>query len=201
MIEMSMFFALGFLAASLLVVVVVPFVHNRAERLTKRRIEALLPQSIAEIHANRDQLRAEFAVSTRRLELSNARLWAKTASQLVELGKKAAVINRLKVELDVKTAKFIALNKRAPPFRAAGAFLMKAGWQAERTLAKKEAEIARLNGELDERSRTAASQRIEIVALKIQVDMLNDRIAGLDKRSPQERGDPERPRALMRLVR
>jgi hypothetical protein len=146
-------------------------------------------------------LRAEFAVSTRRLELSNARLWAKTASQLVELGKKAAVINRLKVELDVKTATIIALKKTAPPFRAAGAFSMKADRQAERTLAKKEAEIAGLNADLDERSRTAASQRIEIVALKIQVDVLNDRIAGLGKRRPQEQVDPERPRALMRLVR
>jgi Tfp pilus assembly protein PilV len=74
--------ALGFLAASLLALVVITFVHNRAERLTVRRIEASTPLSIEEIRADKDQLRAEFAMSTRRLEFNIEQLRAKTASQL-----------------------------------------------------------------------------------------------------------------------
>ena len=70
MIEPIMYFGLGFLAATLLALIIMPFVHGRAERLTTRRLEAAIPVSMAEIQADKDQLRAEFAMSTRRLEMS-----------------------------------------------------------------------------------------------------------------------------------
>ena len=59
-----------FLVASLFGLVLIPLVHNRAVRLTMRRLEAATPLSMAEIQADKDQLRAEFAMSTRRLEMS-----------------------------------------------------------------------------------------------------------------------------------
>ena len=59
---------------------------------------------MAEIQADKDQLRAEFAMSTRRLEMSVEQLKAKITSQLAELGKKTDAINRLKVELGEKSA-------------------------------------------------------------------------------------------------
>jgi hypothetical protein len=43
---------------------------------------------MAEIQADKDQLRAEFAMSARRLEMSVDQLKNKTTSQLAELGKK-----------------------------------------------------------------------------------------------------------------
>src|SRR4051812_28917983 len=104
MIEPIMFFVIGFLVASLFGLVLIPLVHNRAVRLTMRRLEAATPLSMAEIQADKDQLRAEFAMSTRRLELSVDQMKAKTTSQLAELGKKTDAINRLKVELGEKTA-------------------------------------------------------------------------------------------------
>src|SRR5919197_679040 len=110
MIEPIMFFGLGFLIASLLGLVVVPLVHARAVRLTARRLEAATPVSMAEIQADKDQLRAEFAMSTRRLEMSVEQLKAKTTSQFAELGKKNDAINRLKVELSDKTASIVALE-------------------------------------------------------------------------------------------
>src|ERR671938_250271 len=104
MIEPIMYVGLGFLAASLIALAIVPFVHARAVRLTLRRLEAATPLSMAEIQADKDQLRAEFAMSTRRLELSVEQMKAKTTGQLAELGKKTDAINRLKVELGEKTA-------------------------------------------------------------------------------------------------
>jgi chromosome segregation ATPase len=205
MIQMFMFFALGFLTASLLVVIVVPFVHKRAERLTVRRVEASMPQSFAEIHADRDHLRAAFAISTRRLELSIEQLRAKTASQLAELGRKTAVINRLMVELDARTATVSTSKKRAaPPLRAAAdEFSVKTGWlrAAERSLADKDAEVAKLTADLDERSRTADRHRVEIVALKVQIDVLKDQVTELGRRRAQERLAPERRRTIMRVMR
>ena len=104
MIEPIMYFGIGFLVAALIGLVIVPLVHNRAVRLTMRRLEAATPLSMAEIQADKDQLRAEFAMSTRRLEMSVEQLKAKSTSQLAELGKKGDAINRLKVELGEKTA-------------------------------------------------------------------------------------------------
>src|SRR5215207_1586188 len=112
MIEPIMYFGLGFLIASLLGLVIVPLVHARAVRLTARRLEAATPVSMTEIQADKDQLRAEFAMSTRRLEMSVDQLKAKTTSQLAELGKKTDAINRLKAELGEKTATIFALEAR-----------------------------------------------------------------------------------------
>src|SRR6202163_1730689 len=117
MIEPIMYFGLGFLAASLLALIIVPFVHGRAVRLTMRRLEAATPLSMAEIQADKDQLRAEFAMSTRRLEMSVDQLKTKTTGQLAELGKKGDVINRLKVELGEQTATIFALEARDKALR------------------------------------------------------------------------------------
>ena len=117
MIEPIMYFGIGFLMAGLLGLVLIPLVHNRAVRLTMRRLEAATPISLAEIQADKDQLRAEFAMSTRRLELSVEQMKAKTASQLAELGKKTDAINRLKVELGEKTAAIFALEAREKALR------------------------------------------------------------------------------------
>ena len=102
MIEPIMYFGIGFLVAALVGLVVVPLVHGRAVRLTMRRLEAATPLSMAEIQADKDQLRAEFAISTRRLEVSVENLRTKSTSQLAELGKKGDAINRLKLELGEK---------------------------------------------------------------------------------------------------
>src|ERR1044071_3373183 len=112
MIEPIMFFAIGFLVASLFGLVLIPLVHNRAVRLTMRRLEAATPLSMAEIQADKDQLRAEFAMSTRRLELSVEQMKSRTTSQLAELGKKSDSINRLKAELGEKTAALFSLEAR-----------------------------------------------------------------------------------------
>src|SRR6186713_671163 len=104
MIEPIMFFGIGFLIASLFGLVLIPLVHNRAVRLTMKRLEAATPVSMAEIQADKDQLRAEFAMSTRRLEMSVDQLKSRTTGQLAELGKKTDAINRLKAEIGDKTA-------------------------------------------------------------------------------------------------
>src|SRR5450631_3916116 len=117
MIEPIMYLAIGFLVSMLFGLMIVPLVHNRAVRLTTRRMEAATPLSMAEIQADKDQLRAEFAMSTRRLEMSVEQLKTKTTSQLAELGKKGDAINRLKMELGEKTATIFALEARDKALR------------------------------------------------------------------------------------
>jgi hypothetical protein len=110
MIEPMMYMGIGFLCAALIAVAVLPLVHDRAVRLTTRRLRATLPQSIKEIQAGRDLLRAEFAMSTRRLEISLEQLKNKSTGQVVELGKRNDVINRLKIQRDALKVDVITLK-------------------------------------------------------------------------------------------
>jgi chromosome segregation ATPase len=188
MIEPIMYFGLGFLAAALIGLIIVPFVHGRAVRLTVRRLEAATPLSMAEIQADKDQLRAEFAMSTRRLEMSVEQLKNKSTGQLADLGKKNDVINRLKMELGEKAATIFALEARdrgiKDQLRATEDELaIKTGAlrETERTLAEKESELTKFTAQLGETSATSDSQRIEIVSLKTQVENLKDQVAGLGK--------------------
>ena len=185
MIEPIMFFGMGFLVASLFGLVLIPLVHNRAVRLTMRRLEAATPLSMAEIQADKDQLRAEFAMSTRRLELSVEQMKSKTTSQLAELGKKTDAINRLKVELGEKTAAIFSLEAREKSLKdqlhaTESEHSVKIGAlrEAERMLQDKQAELAKVSADLGERSATADSQRVEATALRVQVEALKERVTG-----------------------
>src|SRR5690606_21546651 len=112
MVEPIMYLAIGFLVSMLCGLMVMPLVHDRAVRLTVKRMEAATPMSMAEIQADRDQLRAEFAMSARRLEMKVDQFRRKVASQSAELGKKADAINRLKVELGEKNERIFSLEGR-----------------------------------------------------------------------------------------
>ena len=195
MIEPIMFFGIGFLVASLFGLVLIPLVHNRAVRLTMRRLEAATPLSMAEIQADKDQLRAEFAMSTRRLELSVEQMKSKTTSQLAELGKKTDAINRMKVELGEKTAAIFSLEAREKSLKdqlhateAEHSVKIGALREAERMLSDKQAELARISADLGERSATADSQRVEATALRVQVEALKERVTG-HEREAHEIGD------------
>jgi len=184
MIELIMFFGVGFLVASLIGLVFIPLVHGRAVRLTMRRIEAATPLSMAEIQADKDQLRAEFAMSTRRLEMSVEQMKAKTTSQLAELSKKSAAIAKLKNELGEKSAATQAMEARERALKdqvraTEEEFTQRlnALREAESKLAGKEAELTKLAAALGERAVDADSQRIEMVALHTQIEALKNRIA------------------------
>jgi chromosome segregation ATPase len=205
MIEPIMYFGVGFLFASLIGLVFIPLVHGRAVRLTMRRIEAATPLSMAEIQADKDQLRAEFAMSTRRLEMSVEQMKAKTTSQLAELGKKSEAIAKLKIELGDKGAAINAMEARERAMRdqlrateEEFAQRIDALRDAERKLSDKEAELAKLSSDLDERAVHSESQRIEMVALTTQIEALRNRVSdsdrelkGTEHRLKQEHADAE----------
>jgi chromosome segregation ATPase len=196
MVEPIMYLGIGFLIAALIGLGIVPLVHARAVRLTMKRLEASTPLSMAEIQADKDQLRAEFAMSARRLEMSVEQLKAKTTSQLAELGKKTDAINRLKIELGEKTAAIFALEAREKAFKdqlraTEEEFEVKtqALRNVERDLAGKEAEFARVSHELTDRSMVAESRQVELAALNAQVESLKAQVeaAELEHSQVQEK--------------
>ncbi|MDE2068993.1 MAG: hypothetical protein KGK01_15960 [Bradyrhizobium sp.] len=205
MVEPIMYLAIGFLVSMLFGLMIAPLIHNRAVRLTTRRMEAATPLSMAEIQADKDQLRAEFAMSARRLEMSVEQLKNKTTSQLAELGKKSDAINRMKIELGEKNAAIFALEAREKAgkeqLRATEeefAAKTEALRSAEQALTDKQAELARINHELSDRSMVAESRQVELVAVRAQIEELKTRVGDAEKdfaatqtRLTQERGDSE----------
>ncbi|MGY0576025.1 hypothetical protein ACTGJ9_037535 [Bradyrhizobium sp. RDM12] len=205
MVEPIMYLAIGFLLSMLCGLAIVPLVHNRAVRLTTRRLEAATPLSMAEIQADKDQLRAEFAMSARRLEMSVDQLKSKTTSQLAELGKKSDAINRMKIELGEKNATIFALEARGKAvkeqlrateeeFKAKTEALR----EAEIALSNKQGELARINSELTDRSMMAESRQVELVVVRAQIEELKNRVGDAEKeftatqaRLAQERAESE----------
>ena len=110
MVEDIMYITIGFLLGCLLAITIIPLVHRRAVRLTRREVESSLPLSVAEFQADQDQLRAEFAMSTRRLEMNAQQLKDKTVSLLVHLSQKSDAINRLKTDRAVLKTEIMDLK-------------------------------------------------------------------------------------------
>src|SRR5712671_2380397 len=188
MVEPIMYLAIGFLVSMLFGLMIVPLVHNRAVRLTTKRMEAATPLSMAEIQADKDQLRAEFAMSARRLEMSVEQLKNKTTSQLAELGKKSDAINRMKVELGEKNATIFSLEAREKAIKeqlrateeefAAKIEMLRS---AELALSDKQGELAKINSELSDRSTVADSRQVEVLAVRTQIEELKGRVVDAER--------------------
>src|SRR6516164_1081583 len=189
MVEQIMYIGIGFLIAGLLVIGVIPLVHARAVRLTMRRLEALTPLSITEIQADKDQLRAEFAMTMSRLEMSVEQMKAKTTNQLADLSRKSEAIGRLKLELGEKTAALFALEAKekqlSDDLQATQTELAaKTGSleEAERALASARTELVQVTANFNDASVAAGGQRVEFVAL---CDHLNSKTAELEAAKQQ----------------
>ncbi len=87
-----MYFALGFFVAGLITLLFVPAFWRRAMRLSMRRLQMLAPMSMEQVIAERDLLRAEFALRERRLEKDVESLKASKTADLATIGRQAARI-------------------------------------------------------------------------------------------------------------
>ncbi len=110
MIEQSLYFSLGFLVAALLALAILPAFWRRAYRLTRRDIEATLPLSPQEIAAERDQLRARFAVERRQLEQKMEAALDSRQQELKISGGKAMTIAALENAVLLKNEAIATLN-------------------------------------------------------------------------------------------
>ena len=188
MIESTLFFTLGFLCAGFLALMVAPAIWRRAVNLTRRRIEASVPLTLNEIQADKDKLRAEFAMSTRRLEMSIKGFKEKAAEQIAEIGRSREELKRLAAERDEKHAAITALEAQGAELRAelrqredqlqqANARLDEAG----KALEARALDLERLGGLYEEATFAASGRQIELVARESEIERLNDDLARVSK--------------------
>ncbi len=144
LLENLMYFALGLLIAALGALILLPAVWRRAVRLTKKRIEAATPITMSEFRADKDQLRAEFALQTRRLEMTVETLRKRLADQLRD-------VNRSKLEMDGLD------SERAKHLQITAEFEEREAAQRQRILAL-EKEVADVSQKLRMRERELADK-------------------------------------------
>lgn len=111
-IENAMYFTLGFLAAVLLAIAIAPAFWRRAVRLTKRRIEAATPVTLAEFRADKDKLRAEFAITLRKHQLKIDALRNQISGNVVALDAAMTELAALRTERDEQYAAIGSLQTR-----------------------------------------------------------------------------------------
>lgn len=149
LIENIMYFALGLLVAGLLALIIMPAVWKRAVRLTKRRIEAATPITMAEFRADKDQLRAEFALSTRRLEMNVEALRKRLAEQLSDVNQKRTDLGALKAEREKHLEIVRELEAREAELRSRILELEKEGADLANRLRKRDRELESRDGEIE----------------------------------------------------
>jgi len=148
-IENIMYFVLGVLVAGLFALIVIPAVWRRAVRLTKKRIEAATPMSMAEFRADKDQLRAEFALSTRRLEMTIETLRRRLADQLQDIGRASSEVSGIKVEREQHQQIVRDLERREAEARSRILELEKESADVTQKLRMRDRELAEKSSQLD----------------------------------------------------
>lgn len=156
-IENIMYFALGLLVAGLVALILLPAVWKRAVRLTKRRIEAATPITMAEFRADKDQLRAEFALSTRRLEMNVEQVRKRLAEQLGDVNQKRAELGTLKAERDQHLSIVRELEAREAELRARTTELEREATDLAQRLRMRDRELGTRNEELEKLRQTLRS--------------------------------------------
>lgn len=200
-----MYFALGLLVAGLIALVVTPAIWRRAMRLARRRIEASVPLTRAEIDADKDQLRANFAVASRRLEIEAARLKEKIAQNAVSVGRRdeeIATLARTNASLNDTVA---GLESRAAELEAATAAAERELASAraeldvrEAQLSEHRADILRLEAGLEAKELMTEELRLEMVARSTEIANLGNRLD--DVRASELATAAERDRAGAELA-
>jgi chromosome segregation ATPase len=183
-IQSLLFFGFGFLCAVLVALLVAPAFWRRAVRLTERRIRATVPLTMNEIQAEKDGLRAEFAMSARRLEMKVKSLQDRVAAQMVEIERSREELRQVAEERDGLKAEGAALDEKNGELEAA---LKAAGGEGEALSAKfmeisarladKDAEISRLDLAATDASLEVSNRQIELAAREAEVAKLQDDVA------------------------
>lgn len=183
MIQNILFASLGFLCAGLLALIAAPALWRRAAALERKRMEATLPLSFDEMQAEKDRVRADFAMSVRRLEMNVESLKEKSASQRIEIDRARQELRDAAGECDRLNVALTGLQQEAADLRAQLSWhdeerrgLSEQIAKADALLEEKQAEIERLEGLYEEASLVSSSRDVEIANRDTEMERQRDEI-------------------------
>jgi chromosome segregation ATPase len=194
-IQSILFFSLGFLCAGFLALMVAPAIWRRAVLLTRKRIEASVPLSLSEIQADKDRMRAEFAMSTRRLEMSMKQFREKAAAQVIEINRNREELKRLATDRVDKSQALTELEGRSSELRAELRQredqlqrLADKLAEADHVLEQRAFEVEKLGRMYEDATLSSSNKQIELVVRETEVERLHGDVTMLrDQRKDAER--------------
>jgi chromosome segregation ATPase len=185
-IQSLLFFGFGFLCALLLALLAAPSFWRRAVRLTERRVQATIPLTMNEIQAEKDALRAGFAMATRRLEMKVESLKDRVAGQMVEIERVREELRQAAGERDHLKEEGAALEAKNGELESAlkesSAELHALSARLDETSAQmqgKDAEISRLDLAATDANLEVSNRQIELVARETEIAKLKGDVARL----------------------
>ncbi len=206
-VEQIMIFALGFLCAGLLTLLFLPAFWRRAMTLSRRQIEMQIPLSMAEVVAERDQLRAEFAAEQRKLEQRLDALNETRARERVELGERGIrsaqlteELKSLRAEFESTVSQLAAARLESAQTRAEFSAGMKQLFDAEGLLAQREIALQSTRTELSALQMLADSQRTSIAGLETRLSSREADLEALDREISEMRIELEQAQADIELL-
>ncbi len=149
MVEQLVAFALGFSICGLIGLAFLPLVSARARRLTLKGVEQQLPMTFDEMEAERDLLRARFAVERRELELVAERERQLRAADSAELGRRTADIVRVEEVLRTTQEQLKQREDALAHMTEKSEKLFAELGATKANLAEREAELRDKSGEFD----------------------------------------------------
>lgn len=193
MIEAAMYAFLGFLAAGLLALLLLPAVWRRAVRLTREAVLATHPSTYREVKAAQDAVRAEAALTHRRLERELERLKAQAAQARAEAGK--YLPDRLAIQAERKElsehrrevdALLAAQTEDNTTLKEDLALARGEAQELAQNLAQAKQELAELRQLLDSRRGTSSDPlaAVTISALEAQIASLQRQLTSRQTPSP-----------------
>jgi chromosome segregation ATPase len=194
-----MFVALGFVLAALVALLVGRGMWAYAVGLGRRRGDRDKPSALARAQSDRDQLRAEYAMLSRKLELRLADLKTRLAEQTAEVSRNRNRIDRLVGEieardksLEARAAELGDLRAQIEPLETELAHRTQALQKLKEQLRERDEAIVRLGEEL-------AAAEADIAERDRQVEVLRAEVAAGSRRLASE--EAEAHTAQERLAR
>jgi hypothetical protein len=171
-----MYFIAGLLVAGLAAMLVLPAFWRRALRLSSRRVRLQAPLSVSEAVAERDQLRAEHSLASRRLEQRMEILESSVAAHRAGFGRQSRRIVELESQGSDQAGKIERLGEDLEAKRREIAAL-------EAELGASRIALNDVGAQLDRASSQALAHGDQQVALDIRLDEQRATIASLETRA------------------
>src|SRR5437763_8204168 len=157
--ETLMLVALGFVAASFIALVLGRVLWKLARRLDRRRRDSQVPTVVAGLEADRERLRAELAMQSRKVDVRLGEMKARLAEQMAEVSRHRNRLELLAEEFHKREAALAERENEREGMRAQPAPL-------ESELAKRTETSQALKQQLRDKDETITRPEREVVELR-----------------------------------
>lgn len=185
MIEAALYFALGALSVSLLLFVILPIVSGRARRLAIHELERQAPVSLSEITAQKDQMRARFAVELNRQEKRADQLQVESQQHLVTAEKWRIFAERVEQEFEKLKNDYASLKKKISTAEVNLEKQKEIAKSALKTMTGQEKKrLFELEEEVEELRSEKSAANVRIVAMQTELNNAQSRVAEMERHMP-----------------